>query len=185
MTLVELLFLSVGLAMDAFAVAICKGISIKNDVINKSFKVGLWFGFFQAIMPFFGYFIGLTFNNFLVKINYWIVFFLLLYLGSGMIRDAFFDDEIISNNTDFGEMFLLSIATSVDAFAIGITFSILKVNIILAISFIGIITFVLSSIGVLIGKTFGDRFHTKAEVFGGIILILLGVKVLLEHLNIF
>lgn len=185
MELFEIIFISIGLAMDAFAVSVCKGLSMKKRKIKKIITIALYFGIFQALMPTMGYFLGSAFSNIVEKVDHWIAFILLALIGINMIREALSNEEEgINGKTDFKTMLILAIATSIDAFTIGITFAFFKVNLLLAVSMIGIITFTLSFIGVLIGKKFGNRFGNKAEIFGGIILILMGLKILLEHLNI-
>lgn len=185
MGVIELLVLSVGLAMDAFAVAICKGLSMSKMEWKNAIIIGLYFGFFQAFMPVVGYLLGVNFQDKISNIDHWIAFLLLGIIGINMIKEAISKETDISNDSiKFKDMIILAIATSIDALAIGITFAFLKVNIILAASLIGIITFVISVIGVKVGNIFGDKYEKKAELAGGIILILLGIKILLEHLNI-
>ncbi len=185
MGIVEIILLSIGLGMDAFAVAICKGITMKKMNWKKAFIIGLYFGGFQALMPILGYFLGTTFENVIINLDHWVAFILLGIIGGNMIKESFskecdnFDDDV-----SFKTMILLAIATSIDALAIGITFAFLKVDLIFAISIIGIITFILSIIGTKIGNKFGDKYEKKAELIGGIILILLGTKILLEHIGI-
>lgn len=185
MGIIELILLSVGLAMDAFAVSICKGISMKKMSLKKASIIGLWFGGFQALMPVIGYFLGTTFESFLTMIDHWIAFMLLAFIGSKMIKDAF-DKEIEECNDDIGfkVMLILAVATSIDALAVGITFAFLKVNLIFAITLIGMVSFILSVLGTKIGNKFGNKYEKKAEFMGGTILILLGLKILLEHLGI-
>ena len=184
MTIFEILLLSIGLSMDAFAVAICKGTAIKGSIFRKAITVGLWFGFFQAIMPLIGYFFGMTFNSFVVKIDHWIAFLLLTFLGGNMAYQSFYsvDDYNEDDIIKFKEMFMLAVATSIDALAVGVTFSFFNVNIFLAVSIIGIISFIFSSIGVYIGKIFENKFRRKAELAGGVILICIAFKILIEHL---
>lgn len=185
MGIIELLLLSIGLGMDAFAVAICKGISMKKMDWKKAFIIGLYFGGFQAIMPVIGYFLGSTFENIITNFDHWVAFFLLTIIGGNMIKDSFSEEsDNFCDDVNFKTMIVLAIATSIDALAVGITFAFLKVNLILAISLIGIITFILSIIGTKVGNRFGDKYENKAEFIGGIILILLGLKILLEHLGI-
>lgn len=185
MGLVELLLLSVGLGMDAFAVSVCKGISMKRMNWKKACIIGSYFGGFQALMPMLGYFLGSTFESVITNLDHWIAFGLLAIIGGNMIKDAFskecdsFDDDV-----SFKAMIVLAIATSIDALAIGITFAFLKVNLILAISMIGVITFILAIVGTKVGNRFGDKYEKKAELVGGVILILLGIKILLEHMGI-
>ena len=185
MGVVELLLLSIGLAMYAFAVSICKGISMKKMNCKKAIIIGLYFGGFQALMPTLGFFLGSAFQNLITSIDHWIAFVLLVIIGGGMIKESFDDDsENENDDVSFKTMIVLAIATSIDALAVGITFAFLKVNLVLAVSLIGIITFILSVTGTKIGNRFGDKYESKAELVGGIILILLGVKILLEHLGI-
>jgi len=177
MGLTELFILAVGLSMDAFAVAVCKGLAMPKVTWKKITAVGLWFGGFQALMPAAGYFLGIRFKDGITAIDHWIAFMLLSIIGINMIREAFSGDE--------ESMFPLAVATSIAALAVGITFAFLNVHIIPAVSFIGVITFIIAAAGVKIGNIFGTRYKAKAELAGGIILILLGVKILLEHLGIF
>ncbi len=181
MNIIELILLSIGLSMDAFAVALCKGITIKNINNKDSIKIGLYFGIFQALMPLIGYFIGMFFHSILNNIDHYIAFILLSIIGIKMIKDSFSEIKE-NNNLDFINMLILSIATSIDAFSAGITLSILDVNIYYSISFIGIITFILSFIGTKIGSYFGNKYKNISERFGGIILISLGTKILLSHI---
>lgn len=180
---IELLLLSVGLAMDAFAVSICKGISMKRMNWRKALIIGMYFGGFQALMPVIGYFLGTAFESIITNIDHWVAFILLGIIGGNMIKEAFEDEsENCNDDVGFKTMIMLAIATSIDALAVGITFAFLKVNLIAAISMIGVITFVLSVIGTKIGNRFGDKYESKAELVGGVILVLLGIKILLEHL---
>ena len=183
MSILEVIFIGIGLSMDAFAVAVCKGLSMKNIKIKNFIIIGLYFGFFQFLMPVIGYFLGNGFEKIVQSVAHWIAFLALLIIGSGMISDS--SEE--NNNDDkinFKTMIFLAIATSIDALAVGITFAFYDVNIFYSALFIGIITFSLSIIGCFIGHKFGDKFKNKAEIFGGIILILIGIKILLEDLNI-
>ena len=185
MGIIELIILSIGLGMDAFAVSICKGISMKKMDWKKACIIGLYFGGFQAIMPVIGYFLGSTFESFITNFDHWVAFILLAIIGGNMIKESFSkESENISSDVGFKTMIILAIATSIDALAVGITFAFFKVNLILAITLIGIITFVLSVIGTKVGNRFGDKYENKAEFVGGVILILLGIKILLEHLGI-
>ena len=185
MSAVELLLLSIGLAMDAFAVSVCKGISMKKMNWKKAIIIGLYFGGFQALMPTIGYFLGSAFQSLITSIDHWIAFILLGIIGGGMIKEAFEDDkENVNDDVGFKTMIILAIATSIDALAVGITFAFLNANLILAVSLIGIITVVISVIGTKIGNRFGDKYERKAEMVGGIILIFLGIKILLEHIGI-
>lgn len=181
----EILLISIGLAMDAFAVSICKGLSFKTMSWKKAIIVGLYFGFFQALMPLIGYFLGATFESVVTKVDHWIAFILLGIIGINMIKEAFGNDEENQNDkVDFKTMIMLAIATSIDALAVGITFAFLKVNMVIATIMIGIVTFAICVIGVKIGNKFGDKYERKAEVVGGLILIFMGIKILLEHLEI-
>ena len=185
MGILELLLIAVGLAMDAFAVSVCKGLSFKEMSWKKATIVGLYFGIFQALMPVIGYFLGTTFESLVTQIDHWIAFILLGFIGANMLKEAFDKDKEETNDrVDFKTMFILAIATSIDALAIGITFAFLKVNVLLATLLIGIITFGLSIVGVKIGNKFGNKYERKAESIGGIILILMGLKILLDHLEI-
>lgn len=183
MELVELIILSVGLAMDAFAVSICKGLAMKKMKWKNAIIIGLYFGIFQAIMPLIGYLLGVRFQSAITSIDHWVAFVLLVGIGANMIREAMSKEkEEASDSIKVKDMLILAIATSIDALAIGITFAFLEVNITLAVSLIGIITFIISVIGVKIGNIFGDKYEKKAELAGGIILIGLGIKILIEHL---
>ena len=170
--------------MDAFAVSVCKGLAMPKCTFKKAAIVGLWFGGFQALMPAIGYILGAQFQETIASIDHWIAFVLLALIGGNMIHEALDNDEEEADaSLDVKTMFLLAVATSIDALAIGITFAFLKVNIIPAVCFIGIVTFIISFAGVKIGNVFGARYKNKAEIVGGIILILLGLKILLEHLG--
>ncbi|MBP5281855.1 MAG: manganese efflux pump [Lachnospiraceae bacterium] len=184
MSLFELFLLAVGLSMDAFAVSICKGLAMRKMDVKKAIIAGLWFGSFQAGMPLIGYFLGKQFEIYITAIDHWIAFALLSLIGISMIREALSKEEEQANDSmDVKTMFLLAVATSIDALAIGVTFAFLQVRIVPAISFIGIITFLLSAIGVKVGNVFGIRYKSKAEIAGGVILIGMGLKILLEHLG--
>ena len=185
MDIFEIIVIGFGLSMDAFAVAVCKGLSMKKMNWKNAIIIALYFGIFQALMPVIGFLLGTTFSDFVKSVDHWIAFILLVTIGLNMIRESFKkDDDERNDNIDFKTMIILAIATSIDALAVGITFAFLKVDLTLSISLIGIITFVISLIGVKIGNVFGDKYEKKAEIFGGVILILLGIKILLEHLNI-
>ena len=187
MGIFELILLSIGLGMDAFAVSVCKGISMKKMNWKKASLIGLYFGGFQAVMPILGYFFGTSFESFITNIDHWIAFILLVIIGAKMIQEAFQkdkDEDEYNEDISVKAMLILSIATSIDALAVGITFAFLKVDLVLAFSLIGIITFILSVLGTKIGNRFGDKYKSKAELIGGIILILIGLKILLEHLEI-
>ena len=184
MGLIELFLIAVGLSMDAFAVSVCKGLAMPKCTFKKAAIVGLWFGGFQALMPAIGYILGAQFQEAIASIDHWIAFVLLALIGGNMIHEALDNDEEEADaSLDVKTMFLLAVATSIDALAIGITFAFLKVNIIPAVCFIGIVTFIISFAGLKIGNVFGARYKNKAEIVGGVILILLGLKILLEHLG--
>lgn len=185
MGIIELFLLAVGLSMDAFAVSVCKGLAMPKITVKKASVVGLWFGGFQALMPLVGYFLGVQFKDKITAIDHWIAFILLGIIGFNMIREALSPGyEAASDALDVKTMFVLAIATSIDALAIGITFAFLHVDIISAVFFIGVTTFLLSAAGVKIGNVFGTKYKAKAELAGGVILILLGLKILLEHLGV-
>lgn len=194
MSLLELFIIAVGLSMDAFAVAICKGLSMNKISIKKAGIVGLYFGIFQSGMPLIGYFLGVKFHNKITSMDHWIAFILLGFIGITMIRESRRGkceievnsqaDEDANEFLDFKNMSVLALATSIDALAVGVTFAFLNVNITSAISFIGIVTFILSMIGVKIGNVFGSVYKSKAEFIGGLILILMGFKILLSHIGI-
>ncbi|MBW9158464.1 manganese efflux pump MntP [Clostridium tagluense] len=194
MSLLELFVIAIGLSMDAFSVAICKGLSMKRISIRKAGIVSLYFGTFQSGMPLIGYYLGIQFQDKITFIDHWIAFVLLGFIGIKMIIDSrkskcqiaaeSLTDEDRDDSLDFKNMSVLAIATSIDALAVGITFAFLKVNIALAVSFIGIVTFTLSMIGVRIGNVFGAVYKSKAEFAGGLILIVMGTKLLLNHLGL-
>ena len=187
--------------MDAFAVSICKGLATKKLEIKHMCIVGIWFGGFQALMPIIGYYLGSTFSSYITKIDHWIAFALLAFIGINMIKESLEkpkcdseeckngqcnidNNESITVNNPFAvkTMFIMAIATSIDALAVGVTFAFLDVNVWVAVAFIGIITFAMSAIGIKIGNIFGDKYKSKAEFAGGVILILLGIKILVEAL---
>lgn len=185
MEIYEILLIGIGLAMDAFAVSICKGLSMEKMNWKNVVIIALYFGVFQALMPLIGYFLGMTFESIVITFDHWVAFALLTLIGGGMIKESFDDEDDKKNDkVDFKTMVVLAIATSIDALAIGITFAFFDVNIVLAVSIIGIITFIISVLGVKIGNRFGDKYQNKAQLMGGIILVLLGFKILLEHLGI-
>ena len=186
LSLFSLFAIAVGLSMDAFAVSICKGLAMPRVTFKKACIVGLWFGGFQALMPLAGYLLGSQFEKYITAIDHWIAFALLALIGGAMIKEALSKDEECADASLAPKtMFLLAVATSIDALAVGVTFAFLNVAIVPAVSFIGIITFVLSLAGVKVGNVFGIKYKSKAELAGGIILILMGIKILLEHLGIF
>lgn len=181
----ELLSLAVGLSMDAFAVSICKGLSV-NQVRPKHMLIcGLYFGGFQALMPLIGYLLGVNFRSMIASVDHWIAFVLLSLIGANMLRESFSKDKDENVDASFGvkTMLLMAVATSIDALAVGVTFAFLEVAIVPAVSFIGITTFIFSAAGVLIGNIFGAKWKKKAEFAGGAILILIGLKILIEHLT--
>ena len=180
----ELFVLAVGLSMDAFAVSVCKGLSVKKATVKEAGIAGIYFGGFQALMPVIGYFLGVNFQELITNVDHWIAFILLGFIGLGMIKEATEEEEKVSQSFAPKEMISLAVATSIDAFAVGITFAFLQVNIILAVCLIGCVTFLFSAAGVWIGNIFGCRYKTCSEIAGGIILILIGLKILLEHLGI-
>lgn len=191
MSLFIVLFLmGVGLSMDAFAVSICKGLAMRKVNKKQALVIGLFFGGFQALMPFIGWALGSQFEAYITNIDHWIAFVLLAVIGGKMVKEAVTekdeDDEVeqMDPPLDIKEMFILAIATSIDALAVGITFAFLNYPIVEAITIIGITTFVISIIGVYVGNFFGSKYKKRAEIVGGVILILLGVKILLEHLGI-
>ena len=186
MTIFELFVLAVGLSMDAFAVAVCKGLAIGKIQWKHVVIVGLWFGGFQALMPLIGYILGSSFAEYIAAVDHWIAMILLVLIGANMVRESLDKDpEHVNPSLGFKTMLVMAIATSIDALAVGISLAMAgNVNIWVAIALIGVITFTLSGVGVKIGNVFGSRFEKKAQIAGGCILILLGLKILLEHLGI-
>lgn len=191
MGLLELFILAVGLAMDAFAVSVCKGLSVEKAGMKECCIAGLYFGGFQALMPAIGYFLGMQFSEYITSIDHWIAFILLGLIGFNMIRESREKEsgsgEVCPREEHpfaVKKMLLLAIATSIDALAVGITLAFLKVNLLASVSFIGITTFIISAIGIWIGNIFGMRYKAKAELAGGVILICMGLKILLEHLGV-
>lgn len=193
MGIIEIMVLSVGLSMDAFAVSVCKGLAMKRITITKAAICGVWFGAFQALMPLIGYLVGVRFISYIVGIDHWVAFGLLGIIGANMVKGAFDkeEEEEYSDSLGFRNMLLLAIATSIDALAVGVTFACVPVSIInvselfntyIAVGVIGVITFTLSCIGVKLGSVFGTVYRKRAELAGGIVLILLGIKILVEHL---
>lgn len=181
----EILLTALALSMDAFAVAMCKGLSMRKFRVSHAVLIGLYFGVFQALMPLIGYFLAVNFAEMIEAYDHWIAFVLLGFLGLKMLYDAMGkdDENEVDDAMDFKTMFVLSIATSIDALAMGISFAALHVEIFSAVSVIGIATFLLSAIGVKIGSLFGERFKRGAEIAGGIILICIGIKIVIEHLT--
>lgn len=185
MSLAELFIIAVGLSMDAFAVAICKGLSVCTLRPRHALITGLYFGGFQMMMPLVGYLLGVRFQSLITSVDHWIAFVLLALIGGNMIRESRdTDEENLSDSFSFGSMLPLAVATSIDALAVGVTFAFLQVRIVPAVSFIGATTFILSCIGVKVGNVFGAKYKSRAELFGGVVLILMGLKILLEHLGI-
>ena len=184
MGFLELFLLAVGLSMDAFAVSVCKGLAMQKVTFRSAAICGVWFGGFQALMPFIGYLLGAGFEKYINAVASWIAFVLLTLIGVNMLREAFGKDEAESVDASFGfkTMLMLAVATSIDALAVGVTFAFLQVAIVPAVSFIGATTFVISAIGVKIGNVFGLRWRKPAEIAGGVILIAIGLKILIEHL---
>lgn len=184
----ELFLIAVGLSMDAFAVSICKGLKMQRFNVRHAGVIALAFGGFQALMPVIGWFLGKQFESYITGIDHWIAFALLAVIGGKMAAESFKKEEEDSSKEneklDVKELLVLAVATSIDALAVGITFAFLQVSIVPAVSLIGVITFVLSAVGVFIGHKFGAKFKSKAELAGGIILILIGLKILLEHLGV-
>lgn len=187
MGFVELFLIAVGLSMDAFAVSICKGLSMKKCTWRKAGIVGLYFGIFQAGMPLLGYLLGVQFKDVITSVDHWIAFLLLGCIGGNMIKEALSGEEecvCCEEKLDVKTMLGLAVATSIDALAVGVTLAFLNVDIVPAVCFIGATTFFISVVGVKIGHVFGNRYERKAEILGGVILILIGIKILLEHLGI-
>lgn len=186
MSFVEILLIGIGLSMDAFSVSICKGLTTKHFSWKMALVCGLWFGFFQALMPVIGYFLGEQFEQYITAVDHWIAFGLLFLIGANMIREAVWghDDQENNGALDFKTMLLLAIATSIDALAVGVSFACIQVKIWSAVLIIGLTTFLFSILGVKVGNAFGSKFEKSAGVIGGIILILIGLKILLEHLGI-
>lgn len=184
MGFVELFLIAVGLSMDAFAVSVCKGLSVQKLEKKHMALVGLYFGGFQFLMPVLGYLLGARFESLITNVDHWIAFALLLVIGGNMIKESFGEAEKLNDDFGFKTMLMLAVATSIDALAVGITFAFLQVSIVPAALLIGVTTFCLSALGIYIGNRFGARYKSRAELAGGIILILIGVKILLEHLGI-
>ena len=190
MGFVELLLLAIGLSMDAFAVSVCKGLCMKRLNLRQATVVALFFGGFQALMPLVGWALGTRFEQFITPVDHWIAFVLLALIGGKMLWDAFHeDDEELScpadGKLDLRELVMLAIATSIDALAVGVTFAFLQVSIVPAVLLIASVTFVLTLLGFWLGTVFGAKLQSKAELFGGAILVLIGLKILLEHLGVF
>lgn len=186
MSFLDIFLIGVALSMDAFAVSVCKGLSVKRAGVKHVLTVGVYFGGFQALMPLLGFLLGYKFESFITNIDHWIAFVLLAIIGGNMIREALGKDEDDKENDDFSfkAMLPLAVATSIDALAVGISFAFLGVDIVTAALLIGATTFVLSGVGIFVGNIFGSKYKSKAELAGGIVLILIGAKILLEHLGI-
>ncbi|MDD2181496.1 MAG: manganese efflux pump MntP family protein [Bacilli bacterium] len=184
MVLFDLIMISLGVSMDAFSVAVCKGLSTSKISYKNALITGLFFGTFQALMPLIGYFLGTQFRDYITVIIPWVAFILLCIIGIKMIKESF-EECKVDASFDFKTMTVLAIATSMDALAVGVTLACLKVNIIKSVIMIGMITFILSFIGVLIGNVFGSKFQSKAELFGGAVLIIIAFKILGKHIGLF
>ena len=186
MDILSLVLIAVGLAMDAFAVAICKGLAMRKPGVRSILIIGLWFGLFQALMPVIGYYLGSAFYDYIADFDHWIAFILLALIGANMIREALSgDEEDVDDDIGVRTMLILAVATSIDALAVGISLAMTGDDILTSAVLIGVITFLISAAGVKIGSLFGDRFGKKAELAGGIILIVIGLRILLEHLGVF
>lgn len=182
MELIELFLVALSLSMDAFAVSLCKGLSVGRPTPGQCLTCGAWFGGFQALMPLIGFLLGVRFQGVISSVDHWVAFVLLGLIGANMVREALGgDEEHVDSSFGPRAMLPLAVATSIDALAVGVTFAFLRVEIALAVALIGVTTLVLSAIGVKVGSVFGDRFQSKAELAGGVILILMGTKILLEH----
>ena len=187
MSFIEILLIGIGLSADAFAVAICKGLNMRKINYNHTLTIALFFGGFQALMPFIGWILGSSFRVYIENYDHWIAFVLLGFIGGKMILEAIKGEEdecCRCDKLDIKELFIMAVATSIDALAVGITFALVSVNIWASITVIGLTTFILSAIGVIIGNKFGAKYKDKAELAGGIILVLIGFKILFEHLGL-
>ncbi|WP_295748385.1 manganese efflux pump MntP family protein [uncultured Oscillibacter sp.] len=186
MNMFELFLIAVGLSMDAFAVSVCKGLSVQRLSPRHYLLTGAWFGGFQALMPTAGFLLGSTFEQYIVSFDHWVAFLLLAFIGGNMVKESSSQDEEHHDGSfSVRTMFLLAVATSIDALAVGVTFALLPdVHIASAVSLIGVTTFLLSALGLKVGNVFGLRYKARAELAGGVILILIGLKILLEHLGI-
>ena len=186
MTFFELFLIGIGLSMDAFAVSICKGLSMQKIDKKYTLCIAFFFGGFQALMPLLGYTLGSRFSGYIERFDHWIAFVLLAFIGLNMIRESReeAEEEKPYTGINFKELFILAVATSIDALAVGVTFAFLQVDIVPAIAIIGCTTFVISLAGVYVGNVFGARYKSRAELTGGVILVLIGLKILLEHLGV-
>lgn len=182
MSLIEIILVGIGLSMDAFAVSVCRGLIIKKNLKYKAFIIALFFAIFQSFMPLIGFNVGVHFSDKITSIDHWIIFILLSLIGLNMIKESFEDVEDVIDELHLGNLIILSIATSIDALAIGVTFAFLEVDIYYAMSIIGLITFVLCFIGVRLGFLFGEKLKGKAEMLGGFILVIIGIKIIVEHI---
>lgn len=185
MTLFDLILIAVSLSMDAFAVSICKGLSVRKVSFHHALICGVWFGGFQALMPALGYFLGGRFSALLTRFGPWVAFFLLAFIGANMVKESFGEDESLDDDYFPKAMLPLAVATSIDAFAVGVSFAAMQVQILPAVALIGCVTCGLSGVGVKVGAMFGDKYRAPAERVGGIVLILIGLKTLLSGLGIF
>ena len=183
MSILELIVIAVGVSMDAFAVSVCKGLSVRVLRPRYALSVALWFGGFQALMPLVGYFVGISFADYVTAFDHWIAFVLLAFIGANMIKESFETDSCdMDSDLSFKVMFAMAVATSIDALAVGISFAFLKMNIWTSILIIGVTTAAFSGAGICIGNLFGCRYKSKAEFAGGAILVIIGLKILIEHL---
>ena len=190
MIILELVLIGISLSMDAFAISICKGLEMRSSRLKTAIIVGLFFGIAQAVMPLLGYYLGTAFASLITNYDHWVAFGLLVLIGGKMIYDGFHDKD--SNPTgvackdklDYKQLFIMAIATSIDALAVGISLAFDQTNIWLAISIIGVVTFIICVVGVLLGQKIGSKFQNKAQIVGGIVLCLVGLKILLEHLGV-
>lgn len=182
MSLFEILVIAIGVSMDAFAVAICKGLSVSKLRPSHALKTGLWFGGFQALMPLIGYYAGVRFADVVSSVDHWIAFILLGFIGANMIKESFScEEESHDSDFSFKTMLAMAVATSIDALAVGVSFAFLRVRIWMAVLIIGLMTALFSIAGVRIGNVFGSRYKSLAELVGGVILLLMGIKILIEH----
>ena len=184
MTLFDLILIAISLSMDAFAVSICKGLSVRKVAFRHALICGLWFGGFQALMPALGYFLGDRFSSLLTRFGPWIAFILLVIIGTNMVKESFGEEESLDDDYSAKAMLPLAIATSIDAFAVGVSFAAMQVQILPAVALIGCITCLLSGVGVKVGAIFGDKYRAPAERVGGVVLILIGLKTLLSGLSV-
>ena len=184
MELIAVLLIAVGLAMDAFAVSLCKGFAMKAPTVKQMLIVGLWFGGFQALMPVIGYFLGASFYDLISDYDHWIAFGLLTFIGVNMIREALSEEEDVDDDTGYRTMVVLAVATSIDALVVGVTMAMDGWDITSSAIMIGVVTFLLAAMGVKLGAVFGDKFGSKSGILGGVILILIGLRILLEHTGV-